>query len=335
MKKINIYQVAKTAGVSIATVSRVINDSARVRPVTREKVEAALKSLKYTPNAIARSLVTHSTDTIGVLVTDVRDSYYAGAVYTIERACRNVGMQVIECNTGGELDEKVEYIRLLLSKRVDAIVLVGSVFREETTNSHIIEAAKSVPIVMLNSILDGDNIYSIRCDEGDAVRRVLLNQIVAGRRHPVFICDVISYSSRSKVDGFKAGLQSEGIPFDEDMIIHVDRGVKGGHQGLRYIIDNDIPCDLIICTEDLVAAGVVKEAAKSGITIPGDTAVFGFNNSIVTQCTTPELSSVDSRIDDMAKIAVDIIKNVLSGKAVDKCTMVKADLVYRESALEK
>ena len=133
----NIYEIAKRAGVSIATVSRVINNSPNVRKETREKVEAAIEEANYTVNDIARSLAAKTTHTIGVMTIDVRDSYYANAIYTIEQEFRTYGYNVILCNTGQELRKKKKYLKILLEKQVDGIILVGSVFKEPIHNNHI------------------------------------------------------------------------------------------------------------------------------------------------------------------------------------------------------
>ena len=161
----NIYEIAKRAGVSIATVSRVINNNPNVRDETREKVEKAIEESNYTVNDIARSLAVKTTHTIGVMTSDVRDSYYANAIYTIEQEFRELGYNVILCNTGQELQKKKKYLKVLLEKKVDGIILVGSVFKEQGDNSHIIEASKKVPVVILNSHIEGENIYSIVCDD--------------------------------------------------------------------------------------------------------------------------------------------------------------------------
>src|SRR5690554_6009990 len=171
--QMNIYEVAKKAGVSIATVSRVINNSTSVRPETKERVEAALKELNYRPNAIARSLVVNATNTIGILASDVRDSYYANAIYILEQEFRKLGYHVILCNTGGGLEKRRRYLGLLLEKKVDGMVLVGSIFKEKNGNPHILDASASVPIVLLNSSLEGDNIYSVVCDDKTGVSKVV------------------------------------------------------------------------------------------------------------------------------------------------------------------
>src|SRR5690554_1687177 len=152
--------IAGLAGVSIATVSRVINNPEQVRPETREKVQNILEKTNFVANAVARGLVLNSTRTIGVLTVDIRDMFFAKVIYTIERCFKNLGYNVLLSNTGGEAEEKRRYIKVMLEQQVDGLILVGSVFRERTGNKHILTAGRSVPVVLINSFLEGENIYS-------------------------------------------------------------------------------------------------------------------------------------------------------------------------------
>ena len=126
----NIYDIAREAGVSITTVSRVINHREQVNAITRERVEKVLKAHNYKPNATARNLVTKSSRTVAVLTIDIREPHYARTAYTIERELSHRGYEAIICNTGGELKETERYLQSLMEKDVDGIIMVGSVFNE-------------------------------------------------------------------------------------------------------------------------------------------------------------------------------------------------------------
>ena len=124
----NIYDIAKEAGVSISTVSRVMNNKGNVNEATRKKVEEILDRHDYTPSAIARGMVSKSMKTVAVLTVDIRVPHYARTAYTIEREFSRRGYEVTICNTGGELNETVKYLKTVLEKKVDGILLVVSVF---------------------------------------------------------------------------------------------------------------------------------------------------------------------------------------------------------------
>jgi LacI family transcriptional regulator len=329
--QMNIYEVAKKAGVSIATVSRVINNSTSVRPETRERVEAALKELNYRPNAIARSLVVNSTQTIGVLASDVRDSYYANAIYILEQEFRRLGYHVILCNTGGELEKRKRYMGLLLEKKVDGIVLVGSVFKEKTDNKHIISTAETVPVVMLNGFLEGENIYSILCDDQAATARIVENLAQRGHKNIVYIYDVDSFSGLAKLEGFRSGMKAAQLEVKPHSILRTESGIAGGKMALKMLIDSNVPYTAIVTSEDVLAAGVLKGLTYRGVKVPEDVVVFGYNNSIICQCTTPELSTVDNKVGQLARKAADTLFKVLNGEKIAPLKTVVPELIYRQS----
>ena len=167
----NIYDVSKKAGVSIATVSRVINGNTNVSEKTKEKVLNVMKEIGYTPNVFARGLGLNTMKTIGIMCTDSSDLYLANAVYYLERELRNNDYDSILCCTGNNLANKKKYLELLLSKRVDAIILVGSKFIEtdNADNSYIIEAAKSLPIMLVNGYVEGKNIPQIEFENSSEI----------------------------------------------------------------------------------------------------------------------------------------------------------------------
>lgn len=330
-EQVNIYEIAKRAGVSIATVSRVLNNNVNVRSETREKVISVLKESDYTPNAIARSLAVNRTETIGVLASDIRDSYYANAIYTIEQGFRDYGYNVILCNTGGQIEEKKKYINVLLQQKVDGIIFVGSVFREKYGNQHILDAAAKVPVVMLNSYIKSKNIYSIVCDDEYATISIIKELYKKGHTEFAYLYDVKSFSGISKLKGFVAGLKNVGISFDPNSVIQVSQGLNGGMEGIDILEKRGIKYTAVVTSEDDICVGAVKRLQSMKKRIPDDVAVFGFDNTILAKCTTPELSSVDNKVHTMGITAVQVMKNRLDGNDVPVKTIIKPELIIRES----
>lgn len=327
----NIYKVAEKAGVSIATVSRVINNSNNVHPTTRKRVEAALKELNYRPNAIARSLVVNSTQTIGILASDVRDSYFANAIYILEQEFRKKGYHVILCNTGGELEKRRKYLGLLLEKKVDGMVLVGSIFKEKSGNPHILEASQTVPIVMLNSSLQGENIYSVVCDDQAAVAAIVQSLVRRGHKDIAYVYDVDSFSGLAKLEGFYSGMKEQGLPIRSEWIVQTLGGIHGGRKAWNRLDELHAPCTAVIASEDILAAGIVKELVAKGRGVPNDVAVFGYNHSTIALCTTPELSTVDNKVGELAKESARILYQVLQGEQVSHHKIIIPELIFRES----
>ena len=194
--------IADLAGVSIATVSRVLNEPEKVRTETRLKVEKVMEQNNFVANAVARGLVLNSMQTIGVLTVDIRDDYFAEVIYTLERQFTDLGYNVLLSNTGGQLGEKKRYLRIMQEKQVDALILVGSVFKEATGNQHILETSKAVPVVLINSYLEGENIYSVLCDDAYGVREAVNYLVKQGRRDIYYFTDTKSASGLAKLEGF-------------------------------------------------------------------------------------------------------------------------------------
>ena len=232
---INIYDVSKKAGVSIATVSRVLNGNARVSEKTRDKVINAMKELDYTPNVFARGLGLNTMKTIGIMCIDSSDIYLANAVYYLEQELRKYNYDSILCCTGKDYNNKRNYLELLLSKRVDGIILAGSQFVENTSehnNDYIINAAKDVPIVLVNGYLDADNIYSVMCNDEDAVYNATKLLINNSHRNIVYLYTSTSYSGMNKYRGYLKAINEAGITLPDESSVwqeHISC------QGLSYI----------------------------------------------------------------------------------------------------
>ena len=277
------------------------------------------------------SLVKRTTNTIGVLTSDVRDSYYASAIYTIEQKFREYGYNVILCNTGQEIENKREYMKIMLQKKVDGIILVGSVFREKSDNRHIYDAALQVPLVMLNGHLDGENIYSIVCDDETGTYEAVKLLYSKGHRKMIYLYDADTFSGMAKIRGFKRGMKEKGLILDSSCIIKVSPGITGGYDGVEKLEREGCEYTAILTSEDIVAAGVLKKLREVGKKVPQDAAVIGYNNSQVCLCTDPELSTVENKVEEMAQGAVQILHDVLEGKDVPHKMTVTPELVIRGS----
>lgn len=322
--------IADLAGVSIATVSRVLNQPEKVKTETRLKVEKILEQTNFVANAVARGLVLNSMRTIGVLTVDIRDLYFAEIIYTLERQFTDLGYNVLLSNTGGQLGEKKRYLRLIREKQVDAIILVGSVFKEPTGNQHILEASKDLPVVLINSYLAGENIYSVLCDDAQGVREAVNYLVRQGRTALYYFTDTKSASGLAKKKGFITGMSENGL--NPHNILEVARGLQGGADGIARILAEKRPLEAVICGEDLTAIGAMKALTKRGYTIPGEVAVVGYNNSILAQTATPTLTSIDNLASSMARQAVGILADLFQRKEVSRKIVLTPSLVIRESS---
>lgn len=327
----NIYDIAQKAGVSTATVSRVINGSKSVSEKTRQRVSTIMLQTGYTPNVFARGLVVNSMKTIGVMTIDVRDLYYAGSIHALENEARKLGYNVILCNTGEDISEKKKYLKLLLQKRVDGIILIGSVFKEKADNQHITEAAAEVPVVLINGYLEGKNIYSIMCDDSKAVKTAVKYFADIGHKTVCYIYDVETFSGMEKLRGFKNAILEYQLYDGHETIFRTPKGMEGGYCAIRRFLKSGAEFTAVIASEDILAAGALKAFAEAGIDVPGKVSVIGYNNSVISQCTTPALTSVDNKVESISATAVNLLINAIAGIDVPHKTIVDAELICRNT----
>jgi DNA-binding LacI/PurR family transcriptional regulator len=332
---LNFYDIAKKAGVSTATVSRVLNGSKSVSEKTRKRVSDIMAKEGYTPNIFARGLMVNSMKTIGVLTIDVRDLYYARSIHAVESEARKSGYNVILCNTGDDIAEKKKYLKLLLQKRVDGIILIGSVFKERTDNSHITDAAGEVPVVLINGALDGENICSITCDDRKAVFSAVKYLAGMGHRSIVYIYDAETFSGMEKLAGFKDAIRELGLDPKDNLVLHTVSGMDGGTEAVRRLLEQKTDFTAILAAEDILAAGALKALADAGIGVPGEVSVIGYNNSVLSQCTTPGLTSIDNKVDSISASAVSLLIDAINGRVPPRRTVVEAELIRRQSVGEK
>lgn len=323
----NIYDIAAAAGVSTATVSRVLGGGKKVSEATRKKVLAVIQDLGYVPNAFARGLGLGSMRLVGVLCADVSDSFYARAVSLIERRLVKRDLNAILYCTGNELEAKKKGIDILLAKGVDAIVMAGSPFVELKDNSHITNAAKHVPVICVNGLVEAHNVYCVLCDDQQAMYDNAVRLLDDGCKNILYLYDAETYSGRQKQLGFCRAMREHGGDAAKDYMLCVERDINAVKSKVLEVLDQGVPVDGALASEDILAVGICKAAAARGLTLP----VIGFNNSILAECATPALTSVDNMLEPMCNTAVDILNDVLNGKASPQKVIVSAKLVERET----
>lgn len=331
----NIYDVSKKAGVSIATVSRVLNGNQNVSDKTKERVLSVMEELGYTPNVFARGLGLNTMHTIGILCSDSSDAFLANAVYYIEQALRKNGYESFLCCTGYELENKKNYLRLLLSKRVDAVIMVGSHYLEanKADNDYIISAAEEVPVMMINGYLNHPNIYCTLCDDYQAVYDTVARLAAHGRKKFAFLYRSDSNSSRTKIKGFRDGIEAAGLSLSEDAIRLCPNDILLTKEILANLYEQDISYDAILTSEDCLAVAAVKFAGATGLRVPEDLEIVGYNNSLLCICTEPELSTLDNHVETLSITTVNTLMRVLQGADVPNKTLISNDFIVRGTAL--
>ena len=332
-KRVNIYDIAKLADVSIATVSRVVNNSPKVSAKTKEKVLAVMKENEYTPNAFARGLGLGTMKTVGIICPDISDIYMAKAVSYLESNLHDHGYDCILGCSGFKQKEKESYVKLLLSKKIDTLILVGSTYagsgKDEADTDYIREAAEQASVFMINAKVAGDNIYCTYADDFQATYEVTKAYLRRGKEKILFMYDSESFSARQKLAGYEAALQDAGCPVLGNLKFKTKNDIEyTKNMLLEY--NKVLDFDSVLATDDGIAVGAVKYAKIKGLSIPDELSITGYNNSILALCSDPELTSVDSKLGVMCRKTVERMIELLENEAqIEKNVCVPCEIVRR------
>lgn len=331
-----IYDVSKQSGVSIATVSRVINGNANVRPKTRKKVLDVIAKSGYTPNAFARGLGLNTMRTIGILCADSSDIYLAKAVYYIEEYLRKNNYNSVLACTGYDIENKRKSLDMLMSQHVDGVVMIGSNFVGQSVedNQYILDAAKSTPVMLLNADVDSPNIYCTLCDDLKAMQDTVGLFLDKGIQDVLYLYNSRSYSGLKKLAGCQSAYLMRSLPIDtkyQRLFEGARDDVDGVVKFLESIKAEGLKFSAIVASDDILASASAKFAIKNGMKIPDDIQIVGYNNSIISVCCEPELTSVENRLEKMCAQLVKTLISALDGEEPPQKVVFSGELIQRAS----
>lgn len=329
----NIYDIADEAGVSISTVSRVLNNHPNVTAKTRERVVHVLEKHNYVPSSIAKSLVNKATKSIGVLVLDIRHMHYANISFTIEQKLSTYGYHAILCNTGYDHEKTAEYIKMLAEKQVDGVIMVGSVFSCDETDRCIDAYLRDTPIVMHNATFERDNTYIISTEDAYGID-LSMDYLVTerGLRDIVYVQDYDTPVGFEKGRVFRRKHEELGIPFEKERIVRTKSGIDGGIRGMHELTARNISYDAIIGCDDITCLGVMKALRKTRRRVPEDVSIIGYNNTVFSEVSEPPLTVVDNK-EEMTGIALArSMADIIRGRDVPAKTVLYPELVRRDTA---
>ena len=326
----NIYDIAEKPAVSVATVSRVINNNKIVSEQSKHKVMEVIKQEKYVPNIFARNLNSSSSKTIGILCPIISDINHAKPVSILERMLREAGYDILLCCTDSVSENKTKYLNLLLNRRVDAIILIGSTVEEVKHHEHFIPIASEIPILIINGFVELDNIYCILSDERSAISKLICILYQSGYRNILYMNDTCSFSGYQKILGYKDGLQVCGLEERPEYILQIPEAedeLSLAYHFMLDFIDTGLIFDALITADDVLAVGAQKALLSREIQIP----IIGFNNTRLAQCTSPELTSVDTNMETICATATQILMDVLRGCCPASKVVISTRFVERGS----
>jgi LacI family transcriptional regulator len=329
-----INDVAREAGVSITTVSRVLNNNYPVKKETREKIEKAIEKLNYKPNAMARSLITKRTSVLGVIVPGITNLFFPTIVEAIEEHTKKEGYNILLCNTVGDFKEEKEVVKQLLSRQVDGIIVIDPRF-ENIKGGFYDETSKNIPTIIVNGAPFGSKCNFVSYDEEIGTNEAFEYLIELGHKKIAFVRGHKSFSYDIKEKIYKEIVEKNNLSYVN--VIDVGRGnssevVKSTQIELETILsDSNRPTAVFACN-DLMAVGVINACSNLGVRVPEDISVIGFDNTMLASISNPKLTSVDQNMKEIGhRAAIELLNMVQNGSQSRKKIILDTRLVVRES----
>ena len=326
-----IRDIAKEAGVSVATVSRVLNSNVKVNDDTKERVLAAVKKFSYSPSTIARGLKTKSIKTIAIVVKSFMMQHHMVIADRINRHFSQNGYDIMICESGSDEATVSCFLRRMLDKSIDGIVFIGSTFQLLSAIPETETLLCSVPVVISNGWIE--NSYGIVVDEKGGARMISEHMYETGKRNTIFIHSSYTESCKNKLSGF--------LEFVEDHDDYKGRVVEySPEEESLWDILSAIEFDSVVAEDDLLASEVQRVLLSKGKKVPEEVSVAGFNNSEYSTLMYPSITSVDNKAVDQGTECAVLLEKILSGskdapKEKKLYKVIPCSLVVRESTQRK
>jgi len=335
----NIKDVAEKAGVSITTVSHVINETRYVSDDLKTRVQSAMEALNYRPNTLARSLRSGRSRTIGLVIPDISNLFFAEISRKIEDKGFEFGYSVILCNTDDDLEKEKRYIDVLLEKQVDGIIFISA---GEAKENILKQMEMDIPIVVADRDIPSLTSDVVLIDNHEGGFKATNYLITLNHKRIACITGPsLVTPSALRVEGYKHALKDAGIPINESLICQGDFRYESGENCMRNLLNNPEPPTAVFVCNDMMALGAFRAIHECGMKIPENISVVGFDNIPLSQTAYPALTTMAQPIVEMANISVDLLVERIQFKQklkrnheieLDfKRLVLKAYLVERES----
>ena len=328
-----IYQVSELAGVSLATVSRVMNNNARVSDKTRDKVLAAMEQLGYRPNSIAQSLASSRSNSIGILVSELHGPFYGEMLTGIEAEFRAAGKHVIIAAGHSERATEEDGIEFLRSRNCDALIL----HVEAVSDKYLIDLNKqNIPFVLLNRHIPALADRCISLDNELGGYLATLHLLQQGHRHIGYVAGPMwKTDARDRFHGHQRALSEYQLTADDALFFEGDFRETGGSKGLQALLASGRPFSALVCANDEMASGALTAARELGYDVPVDFSVIGFDNVNFAYYTYPKLSTIDYPVSAMGQMAARwVLKQVYQQSGIEVQQLFNPHLIPRDSVAE-
>lgn len=327
---VSIQTIAKEAGVSVATVSRVMNGSDSVRPETCKKVREVMEKYNYQPNFSARNLRKMETRNVLVLMSSIVNPFLAKVVKGIEDASEQLDYHTLVCTTYDSQEKEKFYLDMISKRFADGAIMIGSNLRPQELRKTI----GHIPIVQCSEYIVDIGIPRVSIDNKKAAYEATEHLIRLGRRKIAHITVDNHYiSSRLRLEGYRQALDDYGIEFDPDIVITGNYGYKNALRQMNNFFDSKKSCDAIFAISDRMAASAIKSAQNHGFKVPDDIAVVGFDNIDICYITEPNITTVSQREHEMGSAAMNMLARLIAGKETCEEIVLSHYLIERGSSV--
>jgi LacI family transcriptional regulator len=335
IKKTSIKDIAREAGVAISTVSHVINKTKHVSKTTKERVIKAIDRLNYRPNIIARGLRTKSTRTIGVLLPDISQSFFAQVLRGIEEVARIRNYTLIMGCTFYDIEEEERQMNSMIDQSIDGLMF----FCGYDTYEHIKEAYDSnIPVVVLDREISDKRIPSVLIDNALAMENAVNYLYKLGHREIGYLTFPWENQTtvRKRYEGYCRALKKNNLLYNPDIVIMNNQlrldELKGTYTVMKKKVEAKQIPTAFVTLADFLALGAIKALKEVGLSVPGDVSVMGFNNEIICAFSDPPLTTVKQPKKLMGETAANLLLDIIEGKKIDnKNIVLETEIIERSS----
>ncbi|WP_261806692.1 catabolite control protein A [Lapidilactobacillus luobeiensis] len=316
---ITIYDVAREASVSMATVSRVVNGNPNVRPDTREKVLKVIEKLDYRPNAVARGLASHRTTTVGVLIPDLTNIFYASLARGIDDVATMYKYNIILASADAAKNKVDSVLESILAKQVDGLIFMGTHLSDSTRKE--LERSKT-PVVLAGTVDPLDKLGSVNIDYVAAVKEATQRLLSTGNEHVAFVTGALSdpINGQYRLKGYQAALSEAKVAYDESLVFETEYSYRAGEAIWDAVKRSGATAAVI--TDDELAVGFLNGANDGHTNIPEDFEIITSNNTMLTEIVRPKLTSIAQPLYDIGAVAMRLLTKMMNKEEIEQKTVL-------------
>ncbi|AQP54553.1 catabolite control protein A [Vagococcus penaei] len=316
---ITIYDVAREAAVSMATVSRVVNGNPNVKPATRKKVLEVIDRLDYRPNAVARGLASKRTTTVGVIIPDVSNAYFASLARGIDDVATMYKYNIILANSDGDDKKEISVLNTLLAKQVDGVIFMGHHLTEEVRGEF---SRSKTPVVLAGSIDPDNQVGSVNIDYREAMKDATQALIQSGNQKVAFISGSLldPINGISRLNGYKEALADNQLQFTEGLVFESEYSYKSGLALHERVLNSGATAAVV--ADDELAVGLLNGLTDTGIRVPEDFEIITSNNSLYSEMARPSVTSITQPLYDIGAVAMRLLTKLMNKEDIEEKAII-------------